>query len=214
MTVALNDSGCRGSTAITRLLDGSGPKLASERESSGDLGRYPDLCELLALRNGFLALDGTIEVFPLAAASAGPNQLCWNHPEFWRRDYPTLDHARAHVYAHDAFTRQFAIDEVGRILRLDLETAELSLYSATLEEWAWRVERDRAESAFGRLAREWVRINGPLDAGDRLAPRIPFSLGGDRTIENVERLDVLEVLTRARETRQRMKPSVSGTEAG
>ena len=211
MTVApLRDFGSAGvrdqraSRQIERLLDHSGPELAAEREDAPHLEIFPDLVDLLRLRNGFVSARTAFEVFPLAVASAGPDQVSWNHPDLWRKDYPGLDLSTTHVFGQDAFARQFAIDVSGRVLLLDLETAELELYAATLDEWAWRIERERTESPLGRLAREWGRVNGPLRCGERLAPRIPFALGGDRTMENVESLDCHDALRRATETRERL----------
>ncbi len=191
--------------ATEHLLQQAGPALAGEHEPQSTIDRYPDLISLLQRRNGFLVYGSTIEVFPLSRAAAGPDQISWNHPNFWRAQYPELDQARAHVFGQDAFARQYAIDSVGRVHVLDLETSELELYGATLDEWAWRIDRERRECPYGRLAGEWVRVNGALRGGERLAARIPFALGGERTVENVEALDVYEALSRARDTNARLE---------
>ncbi|MFZ0815640.1 MAG: hypothetical protein WAM78_08975 [Candidatus Sulfotelmatobacter sp.] len=62
----------------------------------------------------------------------------------------------------------------------------------SIENWAEKIlSNHRGETAWP-LASKWQAANGPLPAGKRLMPKIPFFLGGEYSIDNLWAGDPVE----------------------
>jgi len=73
----------------------------------------------------------------------------------------------------------------GAIYKFDPETGWKERSATSIEEWTERILADyRVETAWP-LAHEWQVKFGRLQGGQRLAPKIPFFLGGEYVIANL-----------------------------
>jgi hypothetical protein len=97
------------------------------------------------------------------------------------------------LFAEDIFGVQFALCIEG-VKKFDGETGDMEPMAEGLDEWAKLVLGDCDYLTGYPIAREWQSKNGPLPAGKRLAPKIPFVLGGGYDIENLYVADELELM--------------------
>ncbi|MEU1124866.1 hypothetical protein ABZ371_15170 [Streptomyces sp. NPDC005899] len=80
-------------------------------------------------------------------------------------------------FAEDVFGFQFAVDDKG-FHSFDPETGELEAMAETLDEWVESILSEYEELTGYGLAHAWQSRNGRLRNGYRLAPAVPFMLGG------------------------------------
>jgi hypothetical protein len=78
------------------------------------------------------------------------------------------------------------------VLRFDAETGATSIVTDSIENWARKILGDHRREVAWPLASKWQAVNGPLPAGKRLMPKIPFFLGGEYSIENLGAGDPVE----------------------
>jgi hypothetical protein len=64
--------------------------------------------------------------------------------------------------------------------------------ASSLEDWADQLLADYEVLTGYPLARDWQQEHGPLPAGQRLVPKIPFVLGGDFATSNLYPLDAAQ----------------------
>lgn len=108
----------------------------------------------------------------------------WNTKAGWKRFYgDLLDDIT--FFAEDVFGSQFGITQ-GTVVRFEPETADVTLHSESLDEWAEKVMVDTAYETGSSLAAAWEAEMGPIPAGHRLLPLIPFAVGGEYTLDNLE----------------------------
>jgi hypothetical protein len=149
----------------------------------GDLPSGPlfeQLDAVLAKRNGFYAFDSAL-FFRGFGASAG-DIVAWNDPQSWRQAYGE-DALGSFFFAEDVFGFQFGIKN-DAVVVFDPETGKSNVVASDLDEFAGKVLADRDGMAGCGLAKSWQNANGPLTAGTRLFPSIPFVLGGSVGAEN------------------------------
>jgi hypothetical protein len=148
-------------------------------------GPYLDpLWLLLGKKNGFVAFEGALLVFPLLSVGKLPGIFEWNHPNGWRRHYKDILPLDAICFAEDAFAGQFALTPKG-ILKLDPESGSLTQHSESLNDWASKILGNYDVEVGWSIARGWQLMNGPLPLGYRLLGKKPFVIGGDYIPENL-----------------------------
>ncbi len=142
----------------------------------------PQLEELLERRNGFYAFSSALHVFPAVSSFSRVGLEQWNAPELWRAEYGASA-SGALFFAQDLVGGQFCIAD-DAVHKFDPETGERTHVADSIEEWAFRVLGDETQTLWP-LAEEWYRRYGDLKPGQRLAPKVPFVLGGEFALENL-----------------------------
>lgn len=183
-------------TSIQRLLSISSEPLSWQPvtfsvldfDSSSPVAK--ELFDLLQQRNGFYAFESALHIFPAAAYESEMTLSRWNSFGLWRHEYGELDGKRL-FFAEDAFGDQFCLDD-GEVCSFESETGKVKYISDTLEGWAKRVLEDYKVMTGFPLMHEWQRRNGRLTPGTRLIPSIPFILGGDYALENLNAADAVK----------------------
>lgn len=145
-------------------------------------GGPPELLELLRRKNGFLAFESALHVYPLGG-DVTPELLNWNAPQGWRAEYPDVD-TRVIFFASDLFGAQYGVREAG-VVRFEPEEGKTVEHSESISAWAKAVLADPALETGWELGHEWQLRYGALRQGHRLLPRVPFILGGDYTPDNL-----------------------------
>jgi hypothetical protein len=181
--------------SVSALLELSGPVEGADRHvedcgPDGDIGdQYRNL---LRRQNGFFAFDQALQVFPSGRSEIGASVQSWNSTDLWGGEYG--DMIEGHwFFAQDVFGVQFSIFE-GAIVTFDPETADVSPFASSFQEWAAAVLADNGTAVGARLATRWLQRNGVLRDGQRLAPKVPFILGGRSRIEDLYAADAVQAL--------------------
>ena len=150
-----------------------------------------ELAEMLRARNGFYAFESALHVFASGdQRAAGDSLEAWNAPTTWRAGYDGLADGFV-FFAEDVFGSQFAIRNE-RVYVFDPETGSAEPMASSVEDWADQLLSDYEVLTGFPLAHRWQQANGPIPAGQRLVPKIPFVLGGDFEISNVYLVDARE----------------------
>src|SRR5690242_19113144 len=88
-----------------------GPPLTEPPAMLAGLGkRGNELANLLTSRNGFVAFESALHVFPVGPVDEGYDLQQWNSPDLWRSAYGNLAED-ALFFAEDIFGEQFCIRE-------------------------------------------------------------------------------------------------------
>ncbi len=181
---------------LSKLASIAGPPLGEAALNLSDyLGESPqdvELARLLGKRNGFFALESALHVFPVGSEVVGVSLGDWNAKELWRSMYEGITDGLT-FFAEDVFGHQFAIGS-GGVYRFDPETGERERIATDLEEWASIILGDYKVETGYPLAHEWQLRNGPLPAGKRLVPKLPFVLGGEFSVDNLHAQDAVEAM--------------------
>lgn len=182
-------------TSTELLLENAGERLAEGpcyldswvRRHAG--ARLADLEQMYAVRNGFLAFDRALRVFP-AVRPVHPLSLSgWNKPRLWRDTYGSLADGIL-FFADDIFGGQFCI-KGGKVFVFEPETGALEWLADDLDGWAARIMADTDLYTGRPLARAWQKKNGLLDPAQRLIPTLLFTLGGEFTVDNLVAKDAV-----------------------
>lgn len=151
------------------------------------LGLHEDLrkqlLEMLKVKNGFYAFESALHIFPSSTMGAEIGLADWNDQGLWIGDYQGLADD-AVFFAEDAFGGQFCIRGDG-VYTFDPEVGEFEFLANDLYGWANEVMEDYELLTGYPLAHKWQVENGPLNAGMRLVPKIPFVLQGDFSVSNL-----------------------------
>lgn len=157
----------------------------------GEIGR--ELLALLTTRNGFYAFESALEVFPIGSSKQLISLASWNDSRLWRSEFGRLIPATSLFFAQDAFGNQFAING-SEIALFYSEFAEFERMASSLNEWTEVILSDwRGYSGF-ELAHEWQAEHGPLQAGQRLIPKVPFVIGGKYELGNLYCGDIVDAM--------------------
>lgn len=163
------------------------------RESARPEELAAGLGVLLLACNGFYAFESALHVFPSTATATELGVVEWNEPELWRERFDALGDGWC-CFAEDVFGVQFAIGPNGVVGLLDPEIGVIEHVADDIEAWAQRVLDDYGVLTGWPLAHEWQVANGPLRAGRRLIPKVPFVLGGDFSIDNLYDADAVSAM--------------------
>ena len=174
---------------LKKLLENSSPSINKHIPSltkevismSGKLSS--ELLEMLRLKNGFYSLESALHVFPAQSTEQEYGLNEWNSDKLWRNSYNKLKDELL-FFAEDIFGGQFCIYN-DRIYQFDPETAVLEYMADGLEEWARKIIQDYDYYTGSSLANEWQKNNGLVPKNNRLAPKIPFVMGGEFSLENL-----------------------------
>lgn len=150
----------------------------------------PDLTRILCARNGFFAFESALLFRPLSSTASPLGIRQWNANETWKHSYSVNLNQKC-FFAEDVFGVQFVIG-AHSIESFDPETAAFQEVAATLEEWAGWLLDDTKRTTGWPFAHLWQMRHGSLPPGTRLAPKVPFVLGGSFDIESLYALAELE----------------------
>lgn len=182
---------------LQKLVDVAGDALSPAEVMAGDIANssltdeaMASLLELLRYRNGFYAFESALHVFPAQSNSDEIGLMEWNASELWLREYQGLADD-CFFFAEDIFGGQFCLKRDG-VYTFDPETGGTTFLAADLEGWANAILTDYEVLTGYPLAHEWQSANERLPAGSRLAPKVPFVLGGEFSASNLYALDAAE----------------------
>jgi len=176
-------------TSTQQLLAGAGEGLAQTpcyfdawvRRHAG--ARLAELELLYAAKNGFLAFDRALRVFP-AVRPAQPLSLSgWNKPRLWRDTYGSLAEGLL-FFADDIFGGQFCIKD-SKVFVFEPETGAVEWLADDLEGWAAMMLAETDLYTGRPLALAWQDKFGALDPAQRLIPTLLFTLGGEFSVDNL-----------------------------
>ena len=137
----------------------------------------PLLRPLIGARNGFYAFESCLFVRPWGGAAGSAEW--WNAAD-WRDPYGEILDGLC-CFAEDVYGFQFAVDEEA-FYSFDPETGELQEMANSATAWAERILADYDELTGYSMGHAWQVSNGPIGAGRRLAPAIPFVVGGEYSV--------------------------------
>ncbi|MBL8705887.1 MAG: hypothetical protein JNM30_13630 [Rhodospirillales bacterium] len=180
------------STSVSKLLEIGGPALSKAAPAFvGANAVERELAGLLAQRNGFLAFEAALHIYP--SDPAKPLSLeNVNSADGWRGAYPAIP-ADVLFFGQDIFGGQFGLRS-GAVWTLDPETGDLTRTADTLEAFVTLLLRDYDVMVGHSLAHQWQATHGALKHDQRLAPKIPFVMGGEFTVDNLYAADLLPLM--------------------
>jgi hypothetical protein len=147
---------------------------------------YPlveDLINLLNKRNGFYGFESALHVFPVETDGEEIGLIDWNDNSLWIDCYDDLAR-NAIFFAEDVFGGQFCIKKDG-IYTFDPETGSFDYLAPDINEWCKNILEDYQVLTGYPLANAWQKKYGSIPAGYRLAPKIPFVVGGKYEPDNL-----------------------------
>ena len=165
---------------------------------------------LLRACDGFYAFESALHVFPSTTTASELGVAEWNAPQCWRETFDALTGDLC-CFAEDVFGVQFTIGLDGVVGALDPEIGVVKHVADDIEAWAQRVLDDYSVLTGWPLAHEWQIANGPLRAGRRLIPKVPFVLGGDFSIENLYDADAVSAMRYRGELAAQMRDLPDGS---
>jgi hypothetical protein len=158
--------------SIEELVAVSSPALST---GPGEGRLIPSLLRpLINVRNGFYAFESCL--FVRSWGGAVRSAEWWNASD-WRNPYGEAL-AGMWFFAEDVFGFQFAVNDAG-FYSFNPETAELRQLATSAMMWAEQILVDYDELTGYSIGHAWQVLNGPIRAGRRLAPAIPFVVGGE-----------------------------------
>ena len=167
------------------------PRLIGQvHELTGAIGTQ--LLELLWARNGFYAFESALHVLPATNSPKVIGLARWNSAESWRSDYGEMAHGCL-FFGEDLVGGQFCVFN-DAAYKFDPETGEKTLLGETIGQWADVILRDHRGQTLWPLGHEWQAKHGNLPPGKRLAPKTPFVLGGEYSIDNLYVADAEELM--------------------
>lgn len=186
----LHRGGALVGTEIDRLLSiASEPLGAPVAEPTlGSTPLHLELVKLLTARNGFVAFESALHVFPVEPAPEGEMTLeQWNAPQIWRNHYEDVED-NVVFFAEDVFGGQFAIRN-NAVEVFDPETGDFTVLAGSLEGWAAALLADPRVLTGYPLAHQWQGQHGRLATQQRLVPKQLFVLGGEFSLQNLYVMD-------------------------
>lgn len=174
---------------LAQLLSVASPALGPEKPALPAALPAP-LGPLWTQRNGWVAFWSALHVFPLGAATDGPDVTAVNSA--LREAFGEL--AAGHVaFGHDLFGVLMTWHE-DHVCGFDPETAEHEPIADDLDGWASAVLAEPEELVGSAFAFDWQERHGRLESDERLVPLLPFVLGGEYDDANLEPRDALQAL--------------------
>lgn len=166
------------------------------------------LFEVLSKKNGFLAFESALQVFPSKKSQGVPGIFDWNSPDGWRRHYDEIQ-TPIIFFAQDLFACQFGISSSG-IVRFEPESGEVNNHSGSLEEWAQKILIDYDFETGWSIGREWQERNGILSNEYRLLGKVPFVMGGEYEYNNMRAVELNEAMDKLGKLYQQIKDVQDG----
>lgn len=181
---------------VARITSVAGPPLLGNRpDLRFDGERAADLQTLLEARNGFYAFESALHVLPSDSSDRdGRGQpACaefWNAPSTWKQAFDGMADG-FWFFAEDVFGVQFAVHE-DSVVSFDPESGDVQHIAADTGGWIDAVMNEYQLLTGYTLAHAWQQQYGPLHAGKRLLPKIPFALGGHYDVSNLFEEDAVQ----------------------
>jgi hypothetical protein len=168
------------------------------------------LKKLLTAKNGFLAFESALHVFPTGSTtSCGYSIEQWNSQELWKHAYGDLI-GEIVFFAEDIFGEQFGIKDRS-VFRFNPETAALEEYATSIDAWARRIlSNPNVEAGYG-FADRWQTEHRKLLCDERLVPLVPFVAGGQYNMTNVFAANCIEGMKRRAALAKQIKDVPDGT---
>mgnify|MGYP000005121008 CR=1 FL=1 len=151
--------------------------------------RLAELEQMYAAKNGFIAFDRALRVFPAARPTHPLSLSGWNKPRLWRDTYGSLAEGLL-FFADDIFGGQFCIKD-SKVFVFEPETGAIEWLADDLEGWAACMLAETDVYTGRPLALDWQEKHGPLDPAKRLIPTLLFTLGGEFTADNLVAKDAV-----------------------
>jgi hypothetical protein len=186
-------------SAIAKLVSIGSAEL-SDTPLPGNLP--PGITQLLNHRNGWMNFYNALHIFPYS--DVGFSLTHYNANEHWKQTWKGLLPEGIVFFAHDIFGFPFA-ELDNRIFTMDAETGQLEFIAHSMEQWATLILADDKVLTGWPLAEAWQKKHGPLPAGKRLAPKIPFVAGGAFELNNLYAADTIELMKFRGELAQQIK---------
>ena len=108
----------------------------------------------------------------------------WNDLGCWKEDYDIPLDGYC-FFGEDTFGTQFCMDVRENIHWFEPETGTFEWIAETVPSFARWVMHDIDYVTGRTVLGQWEREHGPLPAGHRLFPKIPFVCGGEFTSSNL-----------------------------
>lgn len=184
---------------LSDLLNISNPSLGSKEVNLVKLKAYlfsfgiedESYIELIRLRNGFLAFESALTVYPYDNKE-DMNLEEWNELRVWKENYSFINKPFI-CFAQDIFGFQFCLTEEG-IEIFDPETGEFEYLTDNIESWVNLLLKDYECLTGFTIAHEWQRMYGKIGSSTtRLSAKIPFILGGKYELSNLYMDDVYRI---------------------
>lgn len=148
------------------------------------------LGDLYAISDGFYAFDRSLLVRSLNREAAPRGAKQWNEHGLWQIYFEKDE--RFFIFAEDAFGDPFLL--MGKtILKLNMETGHRTNIAGSIEEWAGLILYNPDLYLNTIFMSDWVKRRGVVPLGFRLAPKIPFVLGGEYSFDNMAVIAELEL---------------------
>lgn len=147
------------------------------------------LADLLKQSNGFAMWGGAFLLLPSGAVDNLPSVESYNAHD-WKRSYSPAVQSTV-FFALDVFGFSFGISE-DRVVRLDPETGVLYQIADTLGHLLERVRNEPIEMVGIEMFNAWCESGRSMEIGQRLAPKVPFVLGGGEAVSEFYPADILE----------------------
>ena len=154
--------------------------------------RRDELVEIYRHRNGFVAFEQALQVFPVGGGSAMLDVLWWNSPDVWRSSYGDMTDG-CFFFAQNIFGDQFCI-KGDTIHEFNCETGDCEEIATAFETWSRVVLEDYFAVTGYPLAHDWQIRHGNLAFDQRLVPKIPFVMGGTPSVETVYAMDAVRAM--------------------
>ncbi|PHM30269.1 SMI1/KNR4 family protein [Xenorhabdus innexi] len=142
-----------------------------------------ELSYLLNKKNGFYGFESALRVFPYETIDGEIGLTDWNENSLWIDSYKDMAKG-ALFFAEDIFGNQFCLKD-DCIHTFDPETGLFDKLANSINEWSGLILDDYEVLTGYSLAHNWQSIHGPIQSGYRLAPKIPFVLGGAYELDNL-----------------------------
>ena len=167
--------------------DPSGPDFLPQAQLLSD---HEELRHLVTVKNGFYTFESALHVFPASAIAPERGLDEWNSVSLWRHAYGNLTDG-LFFFAEDLFGIQFAV-LANRVYTFDPETGKRQEFARNLEDWADKILADYNLHTGFSLGHAWQTAHGPLPAGKRLLPKVPFVAGGQFSVDNLYAGDAVQ----------------------
>jgi hypothetical protein len=147
-----------------------------------------EIKQMLSGKNGFYAFESALLMRPLfdTKNSEVLGIENWNRPGLWINSYK-IDIQNTVFFAEDIFGVQFCLRD-DFVQSFDPETGEFTELARSLNEWVGWILSDYNTRTGLPLAQEWRKNYGVLQAAQRLIPIVPFVLGGEFSIGNLNKM--------------------------
>jgi hypothetical protein len=149
-----------------------------------------ELSRLLEMKNGFYAFERALHIFSVGNADGLLDLKTWNSKTVWRSAYGDMADG-LFFFVADAFGYQWCIE--GDEIRLfDPETGERKHFANSIEGWVDLLLGDINYQTGYTTMHQWTSVNGLVELGNRLVPRIPFVCRGSYDLSNLKSIDAVQ----------------------